>query len=214
MAGESKSTLLVAMVSAISAVFVAGITTYGTIAVSEPEAKRVKKELAEISELQLIANLPIGTIVPSMLQPSLFAKVVGDPSVFDPEKSKWVFADKQKDITISRYGQLLNNRRYTPDLRGVFLRGMNEGRIDGDPDHDRRPGDIQQDALQKHGHETTAKGLKWGEPSEVPTASDLGYTTKGNAHAPEAQVTIVKDANVADETRPKNVAVYFYIKIN
>ena len=214
MAGETKSTILIAIISAISAVVVAVITTYGTIAVSEPEAKKVKKELEEISDLQRIANLPIGTIVPSMLPPSLFAKVVGDPSVFDPEKSKWVLADKQKDITNSRYGQLLNNRRYTPDLRGIFLRGMNEGRIDGDPDDNRKPGEIQRDALQKHGHETTARGLKWGEPSEVPTAKGLGYTSKGNAHAPEAQVTIVKDANVADETRPKNAAVYFYIKIN
>ena len=94
MAGETKSTILIAIISAISAVVVAVITTYGTIAVSEPEAKKVKKELEEISDLQRIANLPIGTIVPSMLPPSLFAKVVGDPSVFDPEKSKWVYCSK------------------------------------------------------------------------------------------------------------------------
>ena len=134
MAGESKSTILIAIISAISAVVVAVITTYGTIAVSQPEAKKVKKELEEISDLQLITNLPVGTIVPSMLQPSLFSEVVGDPSVFNPEKNKWVLADEQKDITRSRYGKLLNNTRYTPDLRGMFLRGMNEGRDDGKQD--------------------------------------------------------------------------------
>ena len=55
-----------------------------------------------------------------MFQPSLFATAVGDPSVFDPEKSKWVLADHEKDIRNSNYGKLLN-QRYTPDLRGMFL---------------------------------------------------------------------------------------------
>ncbi|MBN1932888.1 MAG: hypothetical protein JW786_14895 [Desulfobacterales bacterium] len=212
MSEGTKSTILIAIISAVSAIVVAVITTYGTIAVSEPEAKRVKKELEEISDLQQIANLPIGTIVPSMLHPSLFAKVVGDPSVFDPEKSSWVLADKQKDITRSRYGKLLNNTRYTPDLRGMFLRGMNEGRNDGkqDPKRDRIAGDYQRDALQEHGHETTATEFKWND-----TTTDYGYTSEGKAHAPTASVMTVKEpAYAAIETRPKNVAVYFYIKIN
>lgn len=206
---QTKSTVMIAMISAISAVVIAVITTYGTIAVSEPEAKKVKKELEEISDLQLIANLPIGTIVPSMLHPSLFAKVVGDPPVFNPEKSKWVLADKEKDITISRYGKLFNNTRYTPDLRGMFLRGMNEGRNDGeqDPDQDRTPGHYQQDALEEHGHSTTATEWNWNKKGNA------GYTSRAN-NAPIASVTTVTDAKAADETRPKNVAVYFYIKIN
>lgn len=211
MSEQGKSTILIAVISAMSAVVVAVITTYGTIAVSEPEAKKVKQELEEISDLQYIANLPIGSIVPSMLPPSLFAKVVGDPPVFNPEKSKWVLADKERDITISRYGKLLNNTRYTPDLRGMFLRGLNEGRNDGeeDPEQERTAGDYQQDALQQHGHETDAKTLKYDD-----TTTNLGYKSEGNAHAPAARVTKVKDAKTADETRPKNVAVYFYIKIN
>ena len=39
-------------------------------------------------------------------------------------------------------------------------------------------------------------------------------TDKRAKNAPIASVTTVTDANAADETRPKNVAVYFYIKIN
>ena len=219
MKGQTKSTVLIAMISAISAVVIAVITTYGTIAVSEPEAKKVKKELKEISDLQLIANLPIGTIVPSMLGPSTFAKAVGD---LDRTTSKWVLADGQSIAATSRYSQL-SNKTKTPDLRGMFLRGVNEGRKDGeqDPD-DRKPGDYQQDALQQHGHKTDARKLKWGEFEENdPNATDLGYTSKGKAHAPIASVTFVtplKDAKVttrtAVETRPKNVAVYFYIKVN
>lgn len=48
MAQETKSTILIAIISAISAIFVAAITTYGTIAVSAPEAKKLKEELKVI----------------------------------------------------------------------------------------------------------------------------------------------------------------------
>jgi len=210
MAGESKSTILIAIISALSAVVVALITTYGTIAVSQPEAKKVKKELEEISNFQLIANLPVGTIVPSMFQPSLFAEAVGDPSVFDPAKSKWVLADGQKDITRSRYGKWLGNTRFTPDLRGMFLRGMNEGRDDGkeDTEKNRAAGDYQQDALKEHGHKTDASNLSWDKQS------DVGYRSNNENSARQAGVYEVTGAIAADETRPRNVAVYFYIKIN
>jgi len=210
MAEESKSTVTIAAISAVSAIIVAVVTTYGTISVSKPEAQKVKAELQAV-DLKKIANLPIGTIVPSMLPPGLFAKAVGDPSVFDPETSKWVLADGEEEVTNSRYGTLLGHTRFTPDLRGMFLRGVNEGRKDGHEDPDTRgPGDYQHDALQKHGHETSAKSLEWGSKE----AQDLGYTTKGEAHAPAATVTAPTEANVAGETRPRNVAVYFYIKIN
>lgn len=219
MAKEDKSTILIATISAISAVVIAVVTTYGTIAVSAPEAKKVKKELEQISDLEKIANLPIGTITPSMLHPSVFAKTVGDPSVFDPETSKWVLADGQKDITNSQYGKLLGNTRFTPDLRGMFLRGLNEGRKDDkrDPDDERKPGGYQEDALQRHRHDTDA--LKLDRHIDQDT-KELGYTSRGGADAGKASVTTVtgekvgEKVNVAGETRPKNVAVYFYIKIN
>lgn len=177
---------------------------------TEFDAKEIRKGLGEISELQKIANLPIGTIIPSMLDSSLFAKAVGDSPDFDSIKSKWVLADGQKDLTHSKYHRL-TGESYTPDLRGMFLRGLNVGRDDGkqDPEQDRTPGDYQQDALKEHGHKTTAKALKWRD-----TKTRLGYTSKGEAKAPIAEVTDVTHAKVAEETRPKNVAVYFYIKIN
>jgi len=203
MARETKSTILVAIIGAMSAVVIAVITTYGTIAVSAPKTKALKEEL----DLKKIVNLPIGTIVPSMLQPTEFAKAVGD---LDRETIEWALADGQKDITNSLYGQL-SGRTYTPDLRGMFLRGMNEGRNDGkqDPEPDRTAGDDQEDALQKHGHETNARMHGWGAEGD-----DTQGWTKRAGEAPQASVTTVTGARTADETRPKNVAVYFYIKIN
>ncbi len=216
----SKSTILIAIISAVSAIVVAVVTTYGTIAVSAPEAKKVKEELKDISNLEKIANMPIGTIVPSMLPPSLFAEVVGDPapSVFDPGKSKWVLADG-RDIRISRYGRLSGNAE-TPDLRGMFLRGLNEGRKDDKQDPDvRKPGDYQKDAIQRHGHKATVTGEPTGYKEQAETPSGIGYTrNKAGRNAPYEKISVnvsdVVGANAEAETRPRNAAVYFYIKIN
>ena len=174
-------------------------------------AKIIEAELTKVSELDKIANLPIGTIMPSMLEWSSFAETVGDPYDFDEKVSRWVLADGRQDITKTRYGKLLGNTRHTPDLRGMFLRGMNDGRNDGkqDPEQGRTAGEYQRDALQQHGHVTDAKKLKYHDPT-----TNLGYKSEGGAHAPAASVTNVTGANAEVETRPKNVAVYFYIKIN
>jgi len=173
-------------------------------------AQGIKDELGKISDMKKIANLPIGTIAPSMLDPSKFAEAVGDPN-----RTTWVLADGN-DVTDSQYGKLLlskntsstSNTISTPDLRGMFLRGMN---VNGgqDPEQNRIAGSRQPDALQQHGHQTNAKAFIWSDPS-----TDYGYTSVGGAHAPPASVTDVRGASTAVETRPKNVAVYFYIKIN
>lgn len=216
----TKSTILITIISAVSAIIVAAITTYGTVVVSAPEAKKVKEELKDISDLKKIANLPIGTIVTSMLPPSLFAEAVGDPapSVFDPGKSKWVLADG-RDIRISQYGKLSGNAE-APDLRGMFLRGLNEGRKDGKQDLDmRKPGDYQEDALRQHSHKTTVTGEPTGYREQAETPSGIGYTRHpAGRNAPYEKVSVsvsdVVGANAMAETRPRNTAVYFYIKIN
>jgi len=207
MVKETKSTIMVATISAVSAIVIALITTIGTIVVSAPEAKRVKKELEGISGLKIV-NLPIGTIVASLLQPSRFAEEVGDPSVFDPKESKWALAVGKdgEDIATSKYGKKLV-MAYTPDLRGMFLRGMNVKGIGADPDKNREVGTSQDDALQQHYHMMKAIDISWKEAGQgvrsAPNNKNIGGT-----------VTDVTGARTADETRPKNVAVYFYIKIN
>jgi hypothetical protein len=226
MAGASRSNVVVAVIGALSAVAVAWITTNRTIASSEstfsgvqadlgeiePRVEDLRMHLDRIATLGLAEGVPIGTTVPSMQPPDAFAMVVGDPppDSFDPRKSRWVLADGQQDVSGSRYGNLLYQKR-PPDLRGMFLRGINEGRSDGrqDPQQDRAAGDYQADALQDHHHQTDATAFAWSDKS-----TDYGYTSKGAAHAPLANVTNVTDGRVADETRPRNVAVYFYIKIN
>ncbi len=193
-----KSTILIAAISAISAVVVAAITTYGTIAISAPAVKKAKQEI----DSRQIRNLPVGTIVSSMLPPTKFAEAVGD---LDRTPTEWALADGQKDITNSRYGQLTGNRT-PPDLRGMFLRGMNEGRNDGmqDPQDGRKAGQPQADMLGQHHH---IVGSRW----ETPGSQNYKFTEDKGSTKPDNYST--KDEGGA-ETRPRNVAVYFYIKIN
>lgn len=199
-----------------------GLTTTAIIQLEDDartivrEVKEIEKELRKTSEWvkeEDFVNLPVGTIIPSILEPSSFAKTVGDPdpSDFDPKISKWVLANGRKVSTDSKYYMFTRESRI-PDLRGMFLRGMNEGRNDGeqDPD-DRKPGEYQRDALKQHGHETDALKLKHWKKEDT---RELGYTSKGGADYGRAIVKKVTGAKAADETRPKNVAVYFYIKIN
>lgn len=108
-----------------------------------------------------------------------------------------------------------------PDLRGVFLRGVNDQRTDGfrDPETNSRtrlkgdstlspdqPGSFQLGSVQNHSHALTAGGGSSGPrkaiaiDSSVNDAHDLGkppYTAStGSA-----------------ETRPVNAYVYFAIKV-
>lgn len=175
-------------------------------------AKEIKKELGTVSDIKKSANLPIGSIISSMLDSSRFAETVGDDTnSFKSTKNKWVLADGQKDLTGSKYHEL-TGKKHTPDLRGMFLRGMNVGRDDGkqDPKQERTVGDYQEDAILEHEHNTNALTFRWDDKT-----TNYGYTSAGTAHAPVASVTTVKDKKTAaEETRPRNVAVYFYIKIN
>lgn len=199
MAKDTKSTIMVAVISAISAIVIALITTFGTIAVSAPKVNEVKEDLQNIDNIQLIKNLPIGTILASMLKSTEFAKAVGDPN---RTKNNWVLADGQKDITTSRYGQL-SGKTTPPDLRGMFLRGMN---VNGgqDPQQGREVGSLQMDAFKSHTHNyptagQTSRNWRGSQSSDY----HLAYNSPGTV-----------DPNGGLETRPKNVAVYFYIKIN
>jgi len=79
-----------------------------------------------------------------------------------------------------------------------------------DPDQNRTAGHYQPDAFQKHGHRTDALKLEWDGKG------DVGYRSNNENSARPAGVYEVTgpSTNTAVETRPKNVAVYFYIKIN
>ena len=115
----------------IGAVLVAAITTMGTIYVSRSgiaETKQKVDTLKEQADTLVLSTLPVGSVVPSLLTPGQFAKEAGDPPTFDLKQSKWTLADDKGRVPGTHYAELTGNSPI-PDLRGLFLRGKNDGRM-------------------------------------------------------------------------------------
>lgn len=102
-----------------------------------------------------------------------------------------------------------------PDLRGVFVRGVDHG-AGADPDTDQRlrpdgagayagVGSMQFDALQSHRHD-------YDQPQGA-SLSDKGNPSYSVPPKPTPTSEPLPPARVsAEETRPRNVAVYYIIR--
>jgi len=96
-----------------------------------------------------------------------------------------------------------------PDARGVFLRGMNLGRDvnTGDADGDRGAvGAPQADQVGPHNHRISVAVLNW----ESGGSYGLDYIASRlpNVNAPST------DGLKTRETRPRNIALYIYLKVD
>lgn len=167
-----------------------------------------------------IVSVPLGTIITSFLNWREFNCVtdgcLDDCKDFDPTVSIWAPCDG-RDIT----GSALHNRTdksILPDLRGKFVRGLNafdvigeeEGRVPhvdrllADPE-DRFRGDYQEDEFKIHTHVYRNNELTPG-----------GRSNSGTGEDPAKK--IFRDFETTpqggSETRPKNIAAFYYIRIN
>ena len=110
-----------------------------------------------------------------------------------------------------------------PDLRGVFLRGLDGGR-GIDPESGRLLGSSQDDALQDH-HHNLFRQVANNYPGSGPFAASHGEHAGGqhsylivfdssepNAYLSSGVVPGYRDAAPATETRPNNIAVNYIIK--
>lgn len=199
------------IVRLISAVLVAAITTIGTIYVSRSgitETKQKVDALKEQADTLTLSTLPVGSIVPSLLAPGQFAKEAGDPPTFDLRQSKWTLADDKGRVPGTRYAELTGNAAI-PDLRGLFLRGKNNGRSDGhqNPQGDLDLGQYQDDQFQDHTHEFNR--------SHVLSGSELYASAAGqNDGTPRAPTNYIIAGKHGEETRPRNASVNYFIRIN
>ena len=169
------------------------------------EAVQDRADALEASDFKTqLAELPVGTIIGSMLSPEEISISLGESTLQSHEKS-WVLADNAI-VRGSQYA-ILTSRDRVPDLRGVFLRGINGDRSDGKGDVvQRNAGDYQIDALQTHFHRVQTGLAPRGAGPDVWLDGDF---QSGRDTGPAS------GANVStQETRPRNVAVYWYIKIN
>ncbi|WP_343633942.1 hypothetical protein [Fluviicola sp.] len=163
-------------------------------------------------------ELPIGTIVISYLNFEQFNAATKNNEkspggIWTSNKSKWAPCDG-RPIPNSKF-QTLTSQSQIPDLRGMFLRGLNTfdpnqpvppvSANKADPDA-RIVGSYQSDELKSHKH--TFSYLK-------PKQND-SKGASGNHKVSDTDVTNTGKTNATGgaETRPRNIAVYYYIKIN
>jgi len=143
----------------------------------------------------------LGDVKYSVLGPKAFAKENGNG---------WVILEGQKiDGTGTELKESKLFKEYhiriLPDVRGVFIRCQNLQRDakTGDPDGDRDITKLQPDLIRRHSH-------------SIPTVN--GNTDDGggifNSRGNKKRNITLSDSTGGAETRPKNIALFTYVKIN
>ena len=131
----------------------------------------------------------VGSVQQTFLSAVEFESIMG---------SEWVLADG-RDVTGSLYETITGNTT-VPDCRGLFLRTVGGN---ADP----TIGGTQTDSIAGHTHPQVALIASGGSTGEFPLANQPG----GNNSAVANTNT---NNNAGTETRPVNITVNTYIKIN
>jgi len=143
----------------------------------------------------------LGDVRASTLNPLDFQTEMGD--------NTWVLSYGQS--VVGSDWATLTRETNVPDMRGQFIRGANNGRVDGNENPEGTAlRAFQAEQYKEHNHAgTTLQFDTGGIGSDVPCikASSIGRNP--------TPVDIVNDANSGGlETRPNNITVNYFIKIN
>lgn len=202
-----------------------------TITINFKEGPGVTSTIESKTKRSQETSIPIGTIISSLLPYEAFMEVNKFKKTSNLKLLTWAPCDGRV-IASSLFAENGGGNE-APDLRGVFLRGINDFQVPGGgPIKNERlnpalmiAGQFQPDALQEHAHNfRMANGYdRRGQVDVISSAihpggnGDTGLYTPNNGHSkmklspsPNANSPLNYDI----ETRPKNVTVYYYIKIN
>jgi hypothetical protein len=92
-----------------------------------------------------------------------------------------------------------NDVAKTPNLCGVFVRGMNGDRSTDEGDREKRKiGHFQKDEFLRHSHKVGTSQAMVHFQGDVFLAGGANHDTS---------------AEGGDETRPRNVSLYFYVRV-
>lgn len=172
-------------------------------------------------------EIPIGTVIASYLNFEQFNTVTKNNEkspggIWTSNKSKWSPCDG-RPVPNSKF-QTFTSQSLIPDLRGIFIRGLNTfdpyqpvAAMTGDRgDWDSRiVGSYQSDSFQGHKHiDQDNIAIFYGK--ESPNTPKQRYNVTGSpanntAGSVNAGYGIPR---ITNETRPKNVSLYYYIRIN
>lgn len=153
----------------------------------------------------LRVQLPVGSIIPSMLNEPQFLALLDNPS-----PSTWVLADG-RNVAGSIY-EFVTGFSSLPDLRGIFVRGANNGGsaqgtrspTTGNPDGNQVPGTYQSDKLGSHVHPVP----------NVAVTNDSAVTNFRGGVPDRLATTLNTGAAGSNETAPRNATVNYFIRIN
>lgn len=206
-----------------------GLTVGGVISLSSsPTGFSVYKLIGQCTTQTASSNLsgasavavdssPIGHIISAMLDEPQFRAIHG---------SGWILADgRSTGVGASKYGALTGNTS-VPDLRGMVLRGKNNGRADGsqNPAGDNALGTFENDVLQGHKH-IGPVGVTGGAAVNPGANINVQYTNTGsastqwdgtgnNVYYTDSLNSSGRGPQIGNETRMKNITVNHFIKIN
>lgn len=162
-------------------------------------------------------NGAIGDVKYSILPPADFIRANG---------SGWILMDgaaskESKEIFENSILHDSLGLQILPDGRGMFVRGMNENRdpTRGDADGNRNVGSEQSDGLKKHQHQVkNIHGAVSPGGGYAVSILDKGDPNFSGASQDATGSDIYDVANQmvsqSNETRPRNIALYMYIKVN
>lgn len=160
---------------------------------------------------------PVGSIIESMLTEAQFHSQLGISTT-------WVLADG-RNVAGSLYNSVTGSTTI-PDLRGVFRRGKNNGRADGNqnPDGDVALGTLQTSANLAHIHALTDPGHTHSITSYLSggTTGGTNQVLRGPINVATAGTATTNSNNVGlsvqsagiSESRPTNVTTNVFIRIN
>ena len=180
--------------------------------------KKIKEEIEDLKRKVLSNKVPIGSIVASVLDYQAFLELNKlDTEITEIEKVTWVPCDG-RNVYTSIYSSY---KAHVPDLRGVFLRGINDMGVNGfepiklhqaNPEN-KAAGDFQADTFASHHHSTDNAREKNGSPHE---SHDSGPNNVpgGRSYWRSGTIRTETSSTGNTETRPKNITVYYYIRIN
>lgn len=172
----------------------------------------------------MATNLPVGSLIYSMLDAAQFQGQAGPGET-------WVLADGRSVAGQNTLYEKVTKTSQLPNLLGVFVRGKNNGRNDGNqnPDGDLGVGQLTPDKFLHHNHGAStdddspdhshgfggyAYGSSYGGDN---TAQNLGVSPNGFYRQTDGanrrhQHGIKPDGG--NETAPKSVTMNPFIRIN
>jgi hypothetical protein len=156
----------------------------------------------------------LGDVKYSILPPDLFN---------DTQDGRWVLLDGKPLSDLSGLYEFLDGKMrldllkkqgdtyMLPDAKGRFIRSMNINGQGDDPDKNRKMGSYQKDIFQTHTHEMGVGVSDKAAQSQIDRARFPDYVQRGRRGPFQTKGAI--NGRTGEETRPKNIALYTYIKI-